>query len=170
MSKTNMSIPSEDMWERVNNILVELVSDLPSVCCRNEDCDGWHPRYDEDEKVALDAANKKIKSLLQEVKHQTDKKHQELPIFKPHGTSDWYIMHWDNKREYWEPVDYDDLVQEIDQKAREETHKVYGKELGYWKKLAEKYVTREQLKIEPIPIPKSHTYIIERYSSKENTK
>lgn len=80
MSKTNMSIPSEDMWGKVNSILVDLVNDLPGVCCGTEDCDGWHPRYDED--IALATANKKLKSLLQEVKHQMTSPQQDNELHK----------------------------------------------------------------------------------------
>lgn len=44
----------------VDSLLADLESDLYVTCCMNVECDGWHPRQDEDNAKAIAKARKKL--------------------------------------------------------------------------------------------------------------
>ena len=58
MKSPKQSLSTLTPEQFVDNFLENIKIDLSGTCCTNEECDGWHPIQDEDDKKVLETAKK----------------------------------------------------------------------------------------------------------------
>lgn len=53
--------------QTIEEILEDLAIEASGYCCMNEDCDGYHPREDEDREKAKKKAKAAIEAMLRDI-------------------------------------------------------------------------------------------------------